>query len=334
MSTLGVPNTVPLVPFSREALQNKMKYGNVLELPGVLYNQYTPTAANCNTGSTAASLIGQNQKGIIASGTTPLGGTTTVTFSSSSGLLATLSAASWLPTTLNYNDFPVIFSPASGATLPTGIIAGQLYYWQWVSSTTGRLALTPGGTVIPYTNAGSGTIYMQASSQYWGNANLPAGFFQAADTLYQAPANSLTTPGTRIKGEIWGTITSAGTGTIAFDFGLLNSAGTFTSLSDGGTATALTAVGPFPFWYNFEFVVQQYGQSSIASPYVAAGVVRSVGSLRKGITAASELLINNAATKTVIDLTQAWTIEARATLGTPATGTYIEPLSVKITVDN
>ncbi|WP_460990877.1 hypothetical protein, partial [Staphylococcus aureus] len=93
----------------------------------------------------------------------PLGGTAAVTFSSSSGLLATFTTSSFMPTTLNYDQMPVKIVPAAGAVMPTGLIAGQTYYWQWVSATTGRFATTPGGTAIAYTDAGSGTLYCQAA---------------------------------------------------------------------------------------------------------------------------------------------------------------------------
>ena len=339
----GIPNTNQILPFSREALQLKSKLGNPMELPGLFYSQYTPTAANCNTGTvtnSGASMIGALQKGIVQSGTTPWGGATIVTASSSTGLLITLStAAAWLPTTLNYNDMPVQLVATAGSVLPTGVNAGQTYYWQWASSTTGKLALTPGGNPLAYVDAGSGTLYLLAATLYWGSPTLPAGFLQVSDTLNQATPSSNPAPGCIIHGEILGSITSAGTGNIKVDAGF-NTAGdatNFTAMTSAGNV-ALTAVGPFPFLYTFDWVVQQYGQSSIAAPYTAAGRLRAVSELVVGgaatystaVAAAYNVYSRALWTSNTIDLTVPLTVDVRGLLGTPATGTYIEPLCVRL----
>lgn len=83
----------------------------------------------------------------------------TVTFSSSTGLLATV--VNDIP-----NLQPVTFNTVGG-TLPTGITAGVTYYWIRVTATTGRLATTlanaVAATAIAYTDSGSGTLTVAAS---------------------------------------------------------------------------------------------------------------------------------------------------------------------------
>lgn len=89
---------------------------------------------------------------ISSTGTKTFANTENVTFSSSSGLLMT-----------SANDYdtytPVRFTTTT--TLPTGLTAGTTYWTVRVSATTSRLATSLGnaiaGTVISYTDAGTGT---------------------------------------------------------------------------------------------------------------------------------------------------------------------------------
>lgn len=89
---------------------------------------------------------------ISSSGTKTLVNTEAVTFSSSSGLLMTTAA--------DYDTYTPCSFTTTGA-LPTGLVAGTIYWTVRVSSTTSRLATSlanaVAGTVIAYTDAGSGT---------------------------------------------------------------------------------------------------------------------------------------------------------------------------------
>lgn len=80
----------------------------------------------------------------------------TVTFSSSSGLLGTY--------TNNYPTFTAVSFTNSGGALPTGLVAGTIYWMVNVSTTTSRFATSLGnaiaGTVIAFTDAGTGTHTM------------------------------------------------------------------------------------------------------------------------------------------------------------------------------
>ena len=56
------------------------------------------------------------------------------------------------------NGQAVIFEPASGAVLPTGIVAGNIYYVIAAAASTFEIAATVGGTAITTTGSTSGTI--------------------------------------------------------------------------------------------------------------------------------------------------------------------------------
>jgi hypothetical protein len=329
----GVPSTNQLLPFSGEALQNKSKMGLPLALPGLFYLQTTPSAANLSSGTVTdngLSLIGANQLGSTTAGTLPWGGTAAVTFSSSSGLLCSFTTSSFMPTTLNYDQFPVKFSGTGTYVLPTGILANTTYYWQWVSASTGRLALTPGGTAIAYTDAGSGTMYCQAATIYSGSPQLPAGFLQNALTLNQATPSSGPAPGCHIKIEIIGNATSTTTNVTTVTPGFVSGAGTWTALT-AGSALARVNAGPFPFRTTVDMVIQQYGMSAVTSPYNAIGMVRTVCEHRVYSTTSTNTSSMNIFAKTVsLDLTAPLTLDVRAIHATPAVAEYLEPLIVKM----
>lgn len=332
MPTPGVPSTNQIVGFSREALQTKSKMGAPLELPGLFYNQYTPTAATLSSGTvtdSGMSLIGALQKGLVTNGTLPLGGNAAVTFSSSSGLLCSFTTSSFMPTTLNYNDFPVKFTGTGTYVLPTGILEGVTYYWQWVSATTGRLALTPGGTVIAYTDAGSGTMYCQASTQYWGSPIIPAGFLQAADTLNQSTPATIPNNGCSIRIEILGHKTGTGTNNYTVTPGLISGAGTFTALTAGSLLAAVNA-GPFPFSITTDIVIQQYGLATASSPYVQASV-RAVCAMQVFSSTSTNTWSTGIWAKTTsLDITQSYALDVRYLAATPAVAEYMEPLTVRM----
>jgi len=321
----GIPSTNQTVPFSREALQLKSKIGNSIEIPGLVYSQYTPTAATVTSGtvtSSGQSLIGALQLGGGTATTLPLGGDAAVTFSSSSGLLASFTTSSFMPTTLNYDQMPVKFVPASGAVLPTGLLANTTYYWQWVSATTGRLALVPGGTVIAYTDAGSGTIYCQAATQYWGSPVLPAGFLQVSDVLAQTNVTTIPSSGFMMRCEILGHKTGTGTNSYTVTPGLLSPAGTFTALT-AGSALAAVSAGPFPFRITTDLVVQQYAASS--------AMVRAVCEMQVFSTTSTNTWSTGIWAKTTsLDLTQPYSLDVRYLAATPAVGEYMEPLIVRM----
>ena len=82
----------------------------------------------------------------------------------SSGYLATsFSATVATPTVITaaaeyINGTPLRFAPDAGATLPTGIIPGELYYVRNVSGFTFNISLTPTGALIQVTVAAVGTV--------------------------------------------------------------------------------------------------------------------------------------------------------------------------------
>lgn len=79
-----------------------------------------------------------------------------ITFSSSSGLLGTY--------TNDYPTFSAVSFTNSGGALPTGLVAGTIYWTIRVSATTSRFATSLGnaiaGTAIAFTDAGTGTHTM------------------------------------------------------------------------------------------------------------------------------------------------------------------------------
>ena len=330
----GISNTNQVLPFSGEALQQKTKMGLPLNLPGLFYLQYTPTAANLTSGTvtdSGLSLIGANQLGSTTAGTLPLGGTAAVTFSNSSGLLVTFTTSSFMPTTLNYDQMPVKFVglAGSGYVMPTGITENVVYYWQWVSATTGRLALTPGGTAIAYTDAGTATIYCQAATQYWGSPTLPAGFLQASNNMILT-AGAIPAPGCHIKIEIIGHAKATTTNVTTVTPGFIGNTGTFTALT-AGSALARVSAGPFPFRTTVDIVIQQYGMSAVTAPYNAIGSVRTVLEHRVYSTTTTNTSSMNIFAKTVsLDLTAPLTLDVRAIHATPAVAEYLEPLIVKM----
>lgn len=90
---------------------------------------------------------------ISTTGTKTLVNSENVTFSSSSGLLMT--------TANDWADYTPCRFTNSGGALPTGLSAGTTYWTVRVSATTSRLATSLvnaiAGTVISYTDSGSGT---------------------------------------------------------------------------------------------------------------------------------------------------------------------------------
>lgn len=335
----GIPSWSPIVPSTREAYNFKSKQNAPMEIPGLIYNQYVPTAATVTSGTVTnngLSLIAANQLGTTTAGTLPLGGTAAVTFSSSGGLLASFTTSSFMPTTLNYDQYPVVFTPAASAVLPTGIVAGVEYYWQWVSATTGNICATPNGTKIAYTDAGSGTIYCQAASAalgvgYYGSPTFPAGFFQAAEGIGSSLYNASSAfPGTFIRCEIRGHRTGTTTNSYTVMPGLISGAGTWTALS-AGNALAATATGPFPFRITTDIIIQQYGSSAVTSPYTAIGMVKCMSELQSFSTTSTNTWSTGIWAKTVsLDLTQSYTLDVRYIAATPAVGEYLEPLECSI----
>jgi len=327
---------------SREALQLKSKQGANLDIPGLFYNQPCPSAAvGISTGTvtnSGSSLIGAYQLGQLTTSTLPWGGDAAVTFSSSNGLLGTTATAGPFITTLNYMDYPVKIALAAGAVAPTGLIPGQTYYYKWVSATTGNFSLTPGGAAIAYTDAGSGTMYLQAATLYWGSPFVPAGFLQAADTLNFSTAGSFPQSGSMYRIEIIGSHTAATTSTATFTAGLVTSAGatSFTSLI-ASAALAQVAVGPFPFKITADIIIQQYGAAAISSPY-AQSIIRSMMEVQiytaaSGIntTAAAWSWAAPATARVVaLDTTVPVGFDVRVLDGTPNIGNYWETLGVRM----
>ena len=163
---------------------------------------------------------------------------------------------------------------------------------------------------------------------------MPAGFLapmEGMTTLGYGSNSSFA--GVRIHGEILGSLTSAGTGTTLFSAGVINAAGTYTALTGASTAIAVAAVGPFPFTYNFDLVCQQYGPAALAGTvYGNLGLIRGYGraviSQANTDATADVYFVNIWAASQALDLTQQYTLDCRFTFGTPAAGTYLEPLTV------
>jgi hypothetical protein len=57
------------------------------------------------------------------------------------------------------ND-PVRIKALGGGSIPGGLSAGAVYYWLADTTTTGKLALTAGGSAVDITSAGTGPLYI------------------------------------------------------------------------------------------------------------------------------------------------------------------------------
>lgn len=329
----GVPSTNLASPVPYEALQFKSKQGAKMSIPALIYNQPCPTAATLSSGTVVndgMSLIGAYQLGLGTASTLSWGGDASVTFDSSTGLRASFTTSGWPVTTLNYMDMPIRFIGAAGAVAPTGISFGQVYYWKWLSATTGNIALTPGGSAISYTDAGSGTIYCQAQTQYWGSPFLPAGGLVASDGLGQSNG-SYSQFGSMYRIEIGGHRKGTGTNNVTMKSGLVTTAGatSWTAITTGVTL-ANTNTGPFNFTYTADIIVQQYGSSAITSPYVQAKI-RAVENLEMWSSATAKTFSSAIyAVTTSVDITQPIGFDTRYIAATPAVAEYLEPLWVRI----
>ena len=324
----------PIYPVSPESLQYKTKFGLKHEIPGIFYNQYFPTPATKTSGTVTnngLSLIGALQLGGGTATTLPLGGDAACTFSSSGGLLCTLTTSGFMPTTLNYNYFPVTFTTSGAGVLPTGLTAGTVYYWNWVSANTGNLSLTPGGAVIAYTNAGTATILCQSAMAsvgygYYGSPWIPAGGLAASDTI---SAGGLTSPGATYRIEIIGHKIGTTTNNYAVTPGLYSAAGTWTALTATGSAIAAVNAGPFPFYNVTDIQVQMYGSTSTTA------LIRCVNSLSVYSAAGTHTeSVNIFAATTSLDLTQSYAFDVRYLAATPVVGEYMEPILVRMTAYN
>ena len=74
------------------------------------------------------------------------------------------SATNFALTTALVDNTPVILSVSSGGSLPTGLIADNVYYIKVVSGTTVQFANVPSGAAISTTTAGSGTFSLYVDS--------------------------------------------------------------------------------------------------------------------------------------------------------------------------
>ena len=115
----------------------------------------------------------------------------TFTASSSSGLLLTY--------TNDFQNYQKVRFTNSGGALPTGLSAGTDYFLVRVSATTARVATSYAnaiaGTVISYTDAGTGTHTMTVRHNRYGDgAGVQAIFFNPAATALGAATPNLTLP--------------------------------------------------------------------------------------------------------------------------------------------
>ena len=345
--TSGIPSQTAIFPVSRDALNFKSKQGVISEIPGCFYNQFVPTPATVTSGTVTnngQSLIGALQLGGGTATVLPLGGDSTLaSITSSSGALCTVTTSTFMPTTLNYDQYPIVFTLGTNGVLPTNLTAGTIYYAQWVSGTTFRLAASPNGTVIPYVSGITGTIYVQSAMAvlgagigYYGSPWLPAGFLSASEGIPQNnyAANS-SFPGVSIHYEIQGHKIGTGTNNFAVTPGLVSGAGIWTAITATGSAQAAVSAGPFPFFVTGDMVIQQYGQAAIASPYTAIAMIRCSQLTSVYSAAGTHTEAVNIWTKTVsLDVTQPYALDVRYLAATPAIGEYMEPLMVRFTAYN
>jgi hypothetical protein len=83
-------------------------------------------------------------------------------------------------TSIAYMDgTPIRFAPDAGATLPTGIEPGKIYYVRSITDTTFNISATPSGALINVSGAGTGT------SRILANAYLLSDFSGATDVPIQ-----------------------------------------------------------------------------------------------------------------------------------------------------
>ncbi len=175
--------------------------------------------------------------------------TSTVTFSNSSGdLLCTWSGH---PFATSASAYYTAISFTAGTSTPTGITAGTVYYILPVSSSTFRLATTPGGSAITYTNAGTGTqtataiFYGAADSTHFNLPDLRGRVAAFRDNMGGSAASRLTgSPTGGILGTILGntggeeghTLVSAEVGTIGLNGGtdILDASGAGNFSFEGG----------------------------------------------------------------------------------------------------
>lgn len=78
-------------------------------------------------------------------------GFTALSFSATVANPTVITAAAAYP-----DGTPIRFAPDSGATIPTGIEPGKMYYVRNASGTSFNISATPSGTLVEVTNAGSG----------------------------------------------------------------------------------------------------------------------------------------------------------------------------------
>ena len=345
----GIRSWTQIPSFSREALNIKNKQGVPLEIPGVFYNQWVPTPGTLTSGTVTnngQSLIGALQLGGGTATVLPFGGDSTLaSITSSSGALCTVTTSTFMPTTLNYDQYPIVFTPATTGTntLPSNLSFGTVYYAQWVSLTTFKLAATPNGTTIPYVSAIVGTIYVQSAMAvlggtygYYGSPWMPAGFLNASDNMTTDNyAQTSSSPGVNIHYEIQGHKIGTGTNAFAVTPGLVSGAGTWTAITATGSAQAAVSAGPFPFFISGDIVIQQYGQTAVTAPYTAIALIRCSQLTSVYSAAGTHTEACNIWTKTVsIDVTQAYALDVRYLAATPAIGEYMEPLMVRYTAMN
>jgi hypothetical protein len=323
---IGVPSTNTIFgPNSREALQMKSKLGAPMEIPGLFYNQYTPTAATVTSGTVTSN--GQSQIGALQLGggtatTLPYGGNSVVaSITSSTGALVTVTTSTFMPTTLTYDQMPVQFTLGAAGVLPTNLTTGVTYYAQWVSGTTFKLAATPNGTVIPYVSDITGVVNVVAATQYWGSPWIPAGFLTASDSLGIATPASYFANGCTIRVEILGNALGTTTNVTTATVGLYSATGTWTALAQAAVARA--AVGPYGYKITADLLVQQYNSTNamiksfidFEQPAAAGTSVKALG-----------LDVKN----TSIDLTLPYAVDVRTIQATPVIGEYYEPTIVRM----
>jgi hypothetical protein len=132
---------------------------------GGVYNDVTPIRAN--SGALSNPFVATSGSTTITVTDNSHGCTTGdfVTFSGALGLstqtFTRSTSTEFILSTALANNTPITVSVSSGGTLPTGLVAGVVYYIRVVSGTTVNFANVADGAPLPTTTAGSGTFSLQ-----------------------------------------------------------------------------------------------------------------------------------------------------------------------------
>ena len=193
-TSLGGTTLIPITMYDFLTTAGAIQHGGAVDAAYAGYKQILAASAFSAAATTMPavamlvdllSITPLANATINAVGTKTILGNEVTTFSSSSGLLATYTSDIPTYTPISYTN--------SGGALPTGLTADTVYWTVRVSATTSRLATTLAnaiaGTVIAFTNAGTGTqTAMIRTPRYSDGAGVQA--FLTASTAGTAGAGT------------------------------------------------------------------------------------------------------------------------------------------------